>query len=73
MACADTHGDHAVLSTAGLEFVEHLDGELGTGAPQRVTQGDGTTVHIDGMCSFELHWQLRSVVARSDLFSGFIV
>ena len=35
------------LSTAGLEFVEHLNGELGSGAPERVSEGDGAAVHVD--------------------------
>src|SRR5437868_12448537 len=44
---AAAHGDEGVLAIAPLEFVDGLGDEDGARAPERVADGDGSTVGVD--------------------------
>ena len=46
-ATADAHGDHAVAGVAALQFAHERGGEFGSGAAERMAEGDGAAVGID--------------------------
>src|SRR5712671_5317257 len=46
-AAALTHHLQAPAAVGALELVQEGGGEAGAGAAERVTEGDGTAVHVD--------------------------
>jgi len=49
LPAADAHGDHAELRVAALHLAQDGGRQLGAGAPQGMSQGDGAAVGIDAL------------------------
>ena len=49
---ADTHGGQAELAAFPFQYVQQGAGDTGTGAAQRVTQGDGAAVQVHFLFHF---------------------